>query len=131
MRLRSLPGAALEWTASAPGPGHAGLQFPHDLPLNTAFASQRGLSPPASREARCLPCIGRSSSGCSRISSSGSSTPSRSKPSVPGETNKVVLGGGLCCEKFQEDKMSREQFCLFGLSNHSEQLGDHCHLAAH
>ncbi|HEX4207117.1 MAG TPA: hypothetical protein VHZ51_23545 [Ktedonobacteraceae bacterium] len=89
MRLRSLPGTQLQWLASPPGPGHAGLQFPHGVPLNAA--SRRGLSPPASREARCLECIVRCCSGCSRILSSGSSTLSRSSPSAPEETNRVVL----------------------------------------
>ncbi len=32
-------------TPSTPGPGHAGLQFPHALPLNAASASRRGFSP--------------------------------------------------------------------------------------
>ena len=38
---------------------------------------------------------------------------------------------GLCCKKFQEDKMSREQLCLLGLSHHSEHLGDQGYLASH
>jgi hypothetical protein len=28
----------------------------------------------------------------------------------------------LCCKKFQEDKMSREQLYLFSLSHDSEQI---------
>jgi hypothetical protein len=34
-------------------------------------------------------------------------------------------------QEISKNKVSREQLCLFSLSNHSEQRGDQCHLAAH
>ncbi|SRR5258708_990288 len=44
-------------TPSTPGPGHAGLQFPHALPLNAASASRRGFPPCVTRSS--LPFVHR------------------------------------------------------------------------
>ena len=104
------PGATLGWITSASGPGHVGLQFPRAATVAASSACGRGLSPPQSPVALCLPCIGRCCSGSFRISSSGSSRPIRSRPFVLGETNEVVL---VCGAKWPLKGLHSKQGPLF------------------